>query len=275
MLLLALLLAGGALVAAAVIAGRPLDSRGIGAPRRRATFVRMRLFRDVSRAQARRRRFGQANALVPVLMGTEEPLPLADVDAEGTIALTAEELAEFDGRPVGPTERAPLYLSILGRIYDVTDGASFYGPGKSYHKVWAAATSARVARTAHGAPLRAQLVGRDASRAFCTGCLEPPCLISDLRELTPAQLREADKWVELYEHHDKYTLVGKLRDGLEVHARRRLPAAAPHQGLNGRHVRAQELDAEGREALDAWRQVQLDEAMYAEGTSRRRLFRPK
>ena len=132
-------------------------------------------------------------------------------------------------------------------------GKKFYGPGRSYYN----------------------LVGRDATRAFGTGCTKLECCIPSVVGLTAAELREIDRWVEFYEHHDKYTLVGKLRDGLEVHARRRLPAAAPHQGLNGRHVRAQELDAEGREALDAWRQVQLDEAMYAEGTSRRRLFRPK
>ena len=38
------------------------------------------------------------------------------------------------------------------------------------------------------------------------------CLISSLHGLTEAQAREADRWVELYEHHDKYHLVGLLRE---------------------------------------------------------------
>ena len=40
---------------------------------------------------------------------------------------------------------------------------------------------------------------------------EQACLISSLHGLTETQTREADRWVELYEHHDKYQLVGVLR----------------------------------------------------------------
>jgi len=43
------------------------------------------------------------------------------------------------------------------------------------------------------------------------GCLEPECLISSLKGLSDAERSELDKWVELYEHHDKYKLVGRLR----------------------------------------------------------------
>ena len=157
----------------------------------RANFAAMRLFRDLSRAKARRRRFGQKHALMPVLMGREEPLPLGDASAG--LALTADELSEYDGRPLpesGNGSHAPLLLAVRGRIYDVTAGWSFYGPGRSYHK----------------------LVAKDATRAFCTGCLEPACLISNTAGLTAEQLREADRWIELYEHHDKYKLVGQLRE---------------------------------------------------------------
>ena len=161
-------------------------------------FAMMSFFRDLSRAKARRRRFGQKGALMPILMGREEPLPLAD--ASLGLALTLDELAEFDGRDLpDSTEMAPLFLAIHGRIYDVTAGGPFYGPGRSYHK----------------------LVGKDATRAFCTGCLEPACLISSTRGLTPKQLKEADRWIELYEHHDKYKLVGTVRGELTI-----VPAAS-------------------------------------------------
>ena len=186
------LFAATGLVGGAVRAGRPLTVQGISQPFNRVSFFFMRLARDMSRAKARRRRFGQPNALTTLMMGKEELLPLADVDSDSMIALTAEELAEFDGRLlIDSTEHAPLYLAVRGRIYDVTAGGPFYGQGKSYHK----------------------LVGKDASRAFCTGCLEEACLIPDMSGLTDAQRREADRWVELYEHHDKYKLVGRLRQG--------------------------------------------------------------
>lgn len=175
----------GALAIDAVSKGRSLDAKGLLQP---LNFFFMKLARDLSRVKARQRRFGQKGALMPVLFGQEEPLPLGDADAG--VALTLEELAEYDGRELpGTNGNAPLFLSVRGRIYDVTAGAAFYGPGRSYHK----------------------LVGKDATRAFCTGCLEPECLISSVKGLTDLQQKEAERWVELYEHHDKYKLVGRLR----------------------------------------------------------------
>ena len=70
-------------------------------------------------------------------------------------------------------------------------------------------------------------VGRDATRAFCTGCLEEACLIASLHGLTEAQAREADRWVELYDHHDKYHLVGLLHEYVTASTARRPPAHPP------------------------------------------------
>lgn len=40
---------------------------------------------------------------------------------------TAESLAEFNGE-----NGRPIYISVKCVVYDVTKGADFYGPGKSY-----------------------------------------------------------------------------------------------------------------------------------------------
>lgn len=203
-------------------------------------FAAMRFFRDLSRVKARKRRFGQKGALMlpTLLMGREEPLPLGD--AAAGLALTPEELTEYDGRLLPDSaDRAPLLLSVRGRIYDVSAGASFYGPGKTYHK----------------------LTGKDATRAFCTGCLEPECLIPSTAGLSEAQLKEADRWIEMYEHHDKYKLVGQLR----------LPSAAEAEGLA-------DDDADGREraaAEDAaWEEEQVARAKEVEGKKQYQPFRP-
>ena len=211
------LLAPLGLVMSAAVAGRPLTHEGVMQPLGGINFALMRFARDISRAKARRRRFNQRYALVPLLLGKEEPLPLGDPDScVGCISFTRDELAEFDGRPLPDGSPSPLYLSVLGRVYDVSSGGAFYGPSKSYHK----------------------LVGKDATRAFCTGCLAPSCLISSTAHLSETQRRgaspypraahlsrrrrsalslaalrrEAQRWVELYEWHDKYTLVGRLRE---------------------------------------------------------------
>jgi predicted heme/steroid binding protein len=131
----------------------------------------MRFFRDVSRARARRNLHGEGS-IIPYLMGTDTVMEVMD-DGEDGVWLTEDELKDFDGRD----ENTPLYLSIKNRIYDVTAGGDFYGKGRSYH----------------------HFVGRDATRAFVTGCTEGSCLVSSVAGLDSLWLAEIDRWVELYE----------------------------------------------------------------------------
>lgn len=43
----------------------------------------------------------------------------------GSLRLTLAELAQYDGQDASK----PLYISVRGKIYDVTAGKTFYGPG--------------------------------------------------------------------------------------------------------------------------------------------------
>ena len=54
----------------AAVAGRPLTHQGVAQPLSGLNFALMRFARDISRAKARRRRFNQRYALVPLLLGT-------------------------------------------------------------------------------------------------------------------------------------------------------------------------------------------------------------
>ncbi|KAL1302817.1 hypothetical protein AAFC00_003154 [Neodothiora populina] len=72
----------------------------------------------------------------------------------GPLQLTDAELAQYDG--ADPSK--PIYIALNGTIYDVTAGARMYGPGGSYHF----------------------FAGRDAARAFVTGCFAED-LTPDLR----------------------------------------------------------------------------------------------
>ncbi|GBG25851.1 Membrane-associated progesterone receptor component 1 [Hondaea fermentalgiana] len=151
----------------------------------------MRFFRDVSRAKSRARLQGRQGAIATLsalrdlVQDDEDPqrdYPVPERD-DG-LTMTAEELAQFDGSD----PEAPLYLGIMGRIYDVTSGREYYGVGRSYH----------------------HFVGRDATRAFCTGCTAKYCLVSTLAGLDPLLKVEARRWLELYELHDEYTFIGTL-----------------------------------------------------------------
>lgn len=132
---------------------------------------------------------------------------------QGPLHLTPEQLATFDGSD----RNKPILLAINGKIFDVSAGRHTYGPGGSY-EVFA---------------------GRDATRAFVTGCfLEDRT--GDLRgaeeiyipiddpeeEITSAQRKmraerdrrkakqkvqkEIEKWETFYKHHKKYFQVGEL-----------------------------------------------------------------
>jgi len=106
--------------------------------------VFMKFFRNLSRSKARARLHDNKYAIIPVMLGIEDPIKIKDdIDAENALTITREELEEMDG-----FDGAPLYLSIRGRVYDVSAGEKFYGEGKEYHD-W---------------------VGTDASRSFGTGC---------------------------------------------------------------------------------------------------------
>ena len=165
----------------------------------------MRFFRDLSRSKARARLHNNKYAMIPVMLGIEEPIKIQDdINAENTMTITREQLEEMDG-----FDGAPLYLAIKGRVYDVSAGDKFYAEGKEYHE-W---------------------VGKDASRSFGTGCrggidrTGMDCLSSSVEGLTEKvrfacdvrkhdhdckyqrsisfcgkkELKEIDRWLELYE----------------------------------------------------------------------------
>jgi predicted heme/steroid binding protein len=162
--------------------------------------IAMRFFRDLSRYKARKRLYGgNPHALALLLLGREEPYQLNDNDHDHQqrqqeeedqdstlLRLTRDELSTFRGQ----TEDTPIYLSIQQRIYDVSANRKFYGPQGNYHL----------------------FVGTDATRAYATGCLvnTPSCITSDTDGLSEQEYKEIQRWVELYDTHDKYQLVGYL-----------------------------------------------------------------
>lgn len=73
---------------------------------------------------------------------------------QGPLRLTDAQLSAYDGKDLSK----PIYLALNGTIYDVSAGRHMYGPGGSYDF----------------------FAGRDASRAFVTGCFDSD-LTHDLR----------------------------------------------------------------------------------------------
>jgi len=83
----------------------------------------------------------------------------------------------------------PIWLSILGQVFDVTTGRSFYGPGEGY----------------------SFFAGKDASQTYITGQFNDEGLKKDIKTLNPEELAGIDEWMKFYEDHETYNFVGLLQ----------------------------------------------------------------
>lgn len=101
---------------------------------------------------------------------------------------TPPELLPYNG-----LNGMPVYLAVRGRVFDVTAGKNFYGPGGPY----------------------ANFAGRDASRGLACGSFDEDMLTEDLdgpldplTDLDDEKMEAMRGWEERF--LEKYLVVGKL-----------------------------------------------------------------
>lgn len=96
---------------------------------------------------------------------------------------TLEELKEFDGTK----GEGRVLVAVNNKVFDVTRGKRYYGPGGPY----------------------AVFAGRDASRGLATFSLdEPTDKYDDLSDLQPSEMESVLEWEMQF--NEKYDYVGKL-----------------------------------------------------------------
>ncbi|XP_050364370.1 probable steroid-binding protein 3 [Argentina anserina] len=96
--------------------------------------------------------------------------------------LTSEELRQYNG--TDPSK--PIYVALKGRIFDVTNGKSFYGPGGPY----------------------AMFAGKDASRALAKMTKNEEDITTDLQGLSDKEIGVLTDWENKFEA--KYPVVGRV-----------------------------------------------------------------
>ncbi|KUJ07587.1 cytochrome b5 [Mollisia scopiformis] len=96
-------------------------------------------------------------------------------------------------RPYNGENNMPVYLSVRGKVFDVSPGRNFYGPGGPY----------------------ANFAGRDASRGLACGSFDEDMLTKDLEGpldtlggLGPEEMEALSGWEERF--NEKYLVVGEL-----------------------------------------------------------------
>jgi len=97
---------------------------------------------------------------------------------------TTEEIKEYDGSD----PNKPIYVVVLGQVFDVTKGKSHYQKGTGYNV----------------------FAGQDASSAFVTGDFSSGKPKDSIDGLTPQQVADIWHWVDFYGKHNQYFYVGKL-----------------------------------------------------------------
>ena len=108
-----------------------------------------------------------------------QPMPKRD--------FTPRQLKPYDGTKSEDNPEGRILIGVLGKVYDMTKGKSFYGPGGPY----------------------SVFAGRDASRALATFEVHSVSEeYDDLSDLKQSELNEVKEWD--LQFSEKYTLVGKL-----------------------------------------------------------------
>lgn len=112
-----------------------------------------------------------------------------------------------------------IWLSILGKVYDVTEGKEYYGPGESYNSLTAADTSVPFVSGTFTPEEAKKDPGTDFELYFWSFRWLRFFLILSLFfqffftvELSDMELTGIMEWKKFYEETDKYHLVGKLID---------------------------------------------------------------
>jgi len=99
--------------------------------------------------------------------------------------MTLQQLRVYDGESEACD--GSICVAVNGKIFDVTRGKRFYGPGGPY----------------------SSFAGRDASRGLATFSVEPVSdEYDDLSDLKPSEMEQVKEW-EL-QFSEKYELVGRL-----------------------------------------------------------------
>jgi len=95
---------------------------------------------------------------------------------------TKEQLSAYDG-----SDESPLYVAILGEIYDVSKGEKYYGKDKGYHC----------------------FVAKDGTRAYITGEFIAD-LTDDVSDFDAEKHGALVEWRKFYRYHEEYTFVGRV-----------------------------------------------------------------
>jgi len=112
------------------------------------------------------------------------PPPAANLPPPKNQQYRLSDLAAFNGTRPG----APIYISIKGTVFDVTNRADIYGPSGSYHI----------------------FAGKDGSKGLGSSSLKPEDAVSDWSTLSEKDKKVLNDWYTYFEK--RYPIMGYVSD---------------------------------------------------------------
>mmetsp|Transcript_12559 Transcript_12559/g.31642 ORF Transcript_12559/g.31642 Transcript_12559/m.31642 type:complete len:185 (+) Transcript_12559:178-732(+) len=109
----------------------------------------------------------------------------ADYQSKAVRVVTREELDSKTGE-----NDSEIWLSVLGEVFDVTEGKSFYGKGMSY----------------------SGLAGTDCTVCYVTGIFTAEEAAKHTDELSDSMIPGLAEWLGFYGTHTSYKFIGHLID---------------------------------------------------------------
>lgn len=119
------------------------------------------------------------------------PPPEEEEEPDPPRNFTATQLRKFDGtEDENSGEPKPVYLSLNGTVFDVSNGRDFYGPGGAYE----------------------MFAGRECGVALAKMSFEEEHLdnVAGCADLNPGEKCTLDDWMEKFQHFKGYPILGKL-----------------------------------------------------------------
>ena len=109
-----------------------------------------------------------------------------------------QEVAAYDGNDQSPG----LYLGIMGRVYDVSKGPQYYGPGGGYAFFSGKFVFLKILHTERSIgriQMYSIVLGKDGTRAYVTGKFDEEGLIDDVSGFEDNQMMEIENWIKFYD----------------------------------------------------------------------------
>jgi len=134
---------------------------------------------------------GSKEAAMPHTSAVHQPRALKeDEESDPPRNFTLEQLRKFNGVVDEKGNETPLYLSVQGTVFDVSDAKDFYGPGGPYEC----------------------FAGRECGVALAKMSFDDTYLddFDGIEKLNHGERMELENWIDKFTHYRRYPILGKL-----------------------------------------------------------------